>query len=286
MPKLLIAGCGDVGNRIARLALQAGDEVVGIRRDTSALYPGVRGISADLKTGAGLGEVPADCDTLVYAPAGAGRDEQAYRQLYVDGLHRALACLAHVQRVLFTSSTAVYAQDDGQWVDETSPTSPVRFNGKVMLEAEAAALAAPGGQVLRLGGLYGPHRERLLRAVEQRKPCVEHPPCYTNRMHVEDAARAVWHLLSLAPTPHRDPSASSLALSIVLGVDDEPAPEHVVRDWLATRLGVASPPRAPAADGRGQNKRCRNDKLRGSGFTLRFPTFREGYAAVLRARGA
>lgn len=278
MQQILIAGCGDVGNRLGRLLLEAGHEVLGIRRQLDALYPGIRGVNADLKTGAGLEKLPTGCDTLVFAAAGAGRDEAAYRQLYVDGLSRTLERMPQVRRVLFTSSTAVYAQDDGCWVDEASPTMPVRFNGKVMLEAEAVTLKAAGGQVLRLGGLYGPGRERLLRLVEAGKPCVEHPPRYTNRIHCEDAARAAYYLLSSGPAPETVP--------VVLGVDDAPAAEHEVRDWLAQRLGVAPPPRDMNPASQSQNKRCRNTVLRDTGFTFRYPTFAEGYAAVLQARAA
>lgn len=276
MRQIVIAGCGDVGNRLGRLLLEAGHEVLGIRRQLGALYPGIQGVGADLKTGAGLEKLPTGCDTLVFAAAGAGRQEAAYRQLYIDGLNRTLERMVHVKRVLFTSSTAVYAQDDGRWVDELSETAPLRFNGKVMLEAEAVTLEVGGGQVLRLGGLYGPGRERVLRLVEAGQACVEHPPRYTNRIHCEDAARAAYHLLTSGPAPQSMPT--------VLGVDDAPAAEHEVRDWLATQLGVAQPPRDKQSASKSQNKRCRNTLLRDAGFSFRFPTFKEGYAAVLKAR--
>lgn len=276
MQQVLIAGCGDVGNRLGRLLLAAGQEVFGVRRDVSALYPGIRGVAADLKSGAGLEQLTASCDTLVFAAAGAGREEASYRQLYVDGLRRTLERMPQVRRVLFTSSTAVYAQDDGSWVDESSQTAPGRFNGKVMLEAEGITLNAPGGQVLRLGGLYGPGRKRLLRLVEAGKPCVEHPPRYTNRIHCEDAARAAFHLLASGPEPETVP--------VVLGVDNAPAAEHEVRDWLARQIGVAPPARDANPASRSQNKRCRNTLLRDTGFNFGFPTFKEGYAEVLKAR--
>ena len=149
---------------------------------------------------------------------------------------------------LFTSSTAVYAQDSGEWVDENSETAPQRFNGQVMLEAEAVALAAPRGQVLRLGGLYGPGRNRLIRLARERVACQAEPPRYTNRIHCQDAARAAHHLLLRADANEE--------LGVVLGVDSDPAPEHVVRDWLTAQLSLAPSPRDNA--GRGQNKRCRN----------------------------
>ena len=276
MRRVLIAGCGDVGNRIGVALAKQGHEVFGIRRNVSALAPGIRPVSADLRTGAGFSNIPSACDEVVYAAAGAGREEAAYRQLYVEGLTRTLEHLGDVPRVLFTSSTAVYAQSRGEWVDETSLTQPVRFNGKVMLEAEALTLSVSGGQVLRLGGLYGPGRDRLLRLVESGSPTVEVPPRFTNRIHVDDAARAAVHLL-LSPVAATD-------LPVVLGVDDEPAAEHDVRDWLAGQLGVAPPPREERLADAPMNKRCRNLALRNSGFVFQYPSYREGYAQVLRER--
>ena len=74
--------------------------------------------------------------------------------------------------------------------------------------------------------------------------------------------------------------------SLYLGVDSHPAPQCEVMDWLARRLGVPSPPRASVAPGgspqRG-SKRCRNDRLLASGYGFLYPSFREGYTAVLRA---
>jgi nucleoside-diphosphate-sugar epimerase len=223
---------------------------------------------------------------LVYAAAADGFTDDAYRAAYVVGLRNVLEALraacAPLERVLFTSSTAVYAQGDGGFVDETSATEPAGFSGKRLLEAEALLLGSGvTASVLRLAGIYGPGRTRLIDEVRSGRATVpdEGVPAYTNRIHVADCAGAARHLRHL-------PAAR--AHGVWLGVDHEPCDRAVVLDWLADRLGVARPRRVAAGRdasgaqrGRGGNKRCSNAKLTGAGYAFRFPTFREGYADVL-----
>lgn len=180
---------------------------------------------------------------------------------------------APLRRLVYVSSTAVYAQDDGSWVDETSPTTPSHFSGQRLREGEDLALAAGvSAAVLRLAGIYGPGRSRLIDEVRSGAAVVgDGPPMWTNRIHRDDCAGAIAHLLALpAPAP------------IWLGVDHEPADRGLVLDWLADRLGVPRPRRVPGATrGRGGNKRCDGGRLRAAGYVFRYPTFRDGYTAML-----
>jgi nucleoside-diphosphate-sugar epimerase len=280
LTRVLIAGCGNVGTALGLRLAAAGHRVLGLRRDPSGLPAPITPIAADLGDPASLAAVPADVDALVYAAAADRRDDDAYRRAYVDGLRHVLARLrdagAPLRRLVYVSSTAVYAQDDGGWVDESSPTEPTHFTGRRLLEGEQLALAAGvAGTVLRLAGIYGPGRTRLVDEVRAGTAEVAAgTPVWTNRIHRDDCAGAIAHLLALpAPAP------------VWLGVDHEPAERGVVLDWLADRLGVARPRRmADAPRGRGGNKRCDGGRLRASGYLFRYPTFREGYAALLAAR--
>jgi nucleoside-diphosphate-sugar epimerase len=184
--------------------------------------------------------------------------------------------------VLFTSSTAVYAQQDGEWVDEDSPTEPHQWSGLRMLEAEQL-LAASGlsGTALRLGGIYGPGRTRLVEGVRSGRALTRPGPArYTNRIHRDDAAGVLHHLVELALAGRELPDR-------LIGVDDEPADEAEVLHWLAARLGVPPPgearPEAPAAGRAATNKRCRNARLRALGYAFRYRTFREGYGELLES---
>ena len=286
MARVLIAGCGDVGTRLGLALASDGDEVRGLRRNPAALPSPIAGVRGDLVTGDGLRAAADGVQTLVYAAAADAFTDDAYRSAYVDGLARTLAALAAVraplERVLFTSSTAVYAQDDGSWVDETSPTEPRGFSGRRLLEAEALALGAGvPASVLRLAGIYGPGRTRLVDEVRSGGAVVpgSDAPVWTNRIHADDCAGALRHLCRL-------PAEGAQGLWV--GVDHEPCERAVVLDWIAARLGVERPRRVALDAGGagtsrrgGANKRCCNAKLVASGYRFAFPTFREGYADVL-----
>ncbi len=277
MPQnILIAGCGAVGSALARRYVAEGDRVWGIRRDVSALPTGVEPWRADLGEPASLGAPPADFDLVFYTAAAGARTEERYRRIYVDGLIGILELLktanAPIRRAIFTSSTAVYGQNDGSWVDEESPTEPASFTGEILLEAESALAACPWPSTsVRLAGIYGPERTRLLEQVKSGTARISEG--FTNRIHVEDCAGVLEHLASLDRV---DP--------IVIGVDDEPAPMREVVGWMAEQLGVPAPTSLQDAPrGRGTNKRCSNRRLKASGYVLEFPTYREGYAPIAEA---
>jgi nucleoside-diphosphate-sugar epimerase len=278
--RVLIAGCGDVGTALGLLLAADGHEVFGLRRNPDRLPAPIRPLAGDLGDPASLGAIPDGVELVVYTAAADRFDDAAYRRAYVDGVAHLLGALrtrdAPVRRFLFTSSIAVYAQTDGGWVDETSPAEPAGFSGRRVLEGERLALAGPvPAVVLRLAGIYGPGRTRLLDRVRSGEAtCPEGAPRWTNRIHRDDCAGAARHLLGLAqPDP------------MWLGVDQEPAPECAVLDWLADRLGVPPPRRVPRDDraaGRPEtSKRCSSRKLLASGYVFRYPTFREGYAALV-----
>lgn len=264
---VVVAGAGDVGGRLAALRVAAGDDVIALRRREAETMPGLRRLRADLATGEGLARLPRQAAAVVFCAAPDQRDEAAYRALYLDGLRRVLdACEA--DRVLFVSSTAVFAEDAGEWVDEDTQARPPAFNGRVLLASEQALAPHPGGISLRLSGLYGPGRDWMLRRAREGEPGTAR---WTNRIHVEDAARALSHLLD-RDAPHR----------LYLGNDDRPAPEQEVLGWVRSQEGL--PPVAPAP-GAATGRRVRNARLRASGWEPRHPDYRSGYRGMLTPPG-
>ena len=179
-------------------------------------------------------------------------------------------------RGLFISSTAVHGASDGSWVDEASDPAPTGFPGQRLLEAERFLAGAPlaAASSLRLGGIYGPGRTSLLRSVESGAASLAPHVEWTNRIHVEDAARAVLHVLDLVPLPR-----------LVEVVDEEPAPRAEVLGFLAAKLGRPSPPVVDTPAPRGMGKRVSSALLRRSGFDWRYPTYREGYTALIGGPG-
>ena len=272
--RVLIAGCGDLGERVARLLLARGDEVHALRRHPPGGDDGIRWLSADLTRAETLAALPKRITRLIFLPAPHAREPDVYRAVFLDGLRNVLDALdaASLERVLFVSSSAVYGEHGDGWVDETTPPSPPGFNGKVLLETEQWLMNRPvKSVVLRLAGLYGPGRMQLverLRAGQARAPR-EHPH-WANRIHVDDAAAAIVHLLSL-----RDPQP------MYVGADDTPLPLDVLYDELARLAGAPPVPSGPAPAGIG-SKRLSNARLKASGFRFRWPDSREGYAACIR----
>lgn len=301
-----MAGCGDLGTEAGLRFAAAGHRVVGWRRSPDKLPAAIEGVTADLTTPP-LPPIPADTTAVVVAVAADSPTEEAYRAAYVDGLANVLDALdraakpdptgerdggrspSPLRRVLFVSSTAVYGDAGGGWVDESTTPEPGGFSGRIIREAEDLLHKRLLGTgitpvVLRLGGIYGPGRTRLIDQVRSGTATAPAEPRYTNRIHRDDAAAAIVHLCTMDADP--DP--------VYLGVDDDPAELGEVQRFLADQLGLPRPA-SDAANGsgggaggepsRGGNKRCSNALLRSTGFEFAYPTFREGYQAILAGEG-
>lgn len=271
--RVLLSGCGDLGRRVAQRLLVRGDRVFALRRHPpEGADDGIVWLTGDLARDGGLPALPPGITQLVHLPTPGAREQAAYRAVFVDGLRRVMAALdpASLRRVLFVSSSAVHGDHDGDWVDEDTPADPPGFNGAVLLEAERWLASQPVTSIaLRLAGLYGPGRLQLLDrlcAGQVRVP--RGRPHWANRIHVDDAAEAVAHLLAV-PDPH----------PVYLGVDDAPLPLDVLYDHLATLVGAPPPAEGPAPAGIG-SKRLSNARLRASGWVPRWPDARAGYAAL------
>jgi nucleoside-diphosphate-sugar epimerase len=264
-PRLLIAGCGDLGQRLA--SRMHGWEIHGLRRDPSRLDAGIRPVAADLTEPSTLDAIAGRWDAVVYTATPGAFTPEDYRAAYVTG-QQMLAERIEARRWVMVSSTAVYGQDDGEWVDETSATEPTRFNGEILLEAEAIA-RQQGGVVLRFSGIYGPGRDFLIRKLrEGGVTCRRDPPVWTNRIHADDCAGALAHVLRLdAPDP------------VLIGSDERPTPRWDVLRWLADRMGVDGP--VESDDGSGQGKRISSARLRASGYAFDYPDFRSGYKELI-----
>jgi len=257
-------------------------QVSGLRRSVEQLPAGVTGVAADLFDAQCPATWPSAApDYLVYCAAASQHDEAGYRAAYVDGLKHVLSWLAErgqaPKRLLFVSSSGVYAQQGGEWIDETSVAEPQNYSGTVMLEAEKLALASGiPASIVRLTGIYGPGREWLLSQVRQGYRVTEEPPLYANRIHAEDAAGLLAFLLKA--------DAGGQALEdCYIGVDDAPAPLAEVVAWLRQYMGVTEWSEQDRVRRTG-SKRCSNARARALGWAPQYPSYKEGYAAILEGR--
>ena len=311
---VLLAGCGDLGTEAGLRFAAAGHRVVGWRRSPEKLPAAIEGAAADLSSRE-LPPIPADTTAVVVAIAADSPTEDAYRAAYVDGLAHVLDAVlasgAGVRRILFVSSTAVYGDAGGGWIDERTTPEPGGFSGRIIREAEELLYSRLRGTgitpvVLRLGGIYGPGRTRLIDQVRGGTAVIPAASRFTNRIHRDDAAAAIVHLCTMDAVPG----------PVYVGVDNEPAELGDVLCFLADELGLPRPASESAgvsggagvgaagasASGtasttsaskstsggepsRGGNKRASNALLRSTGFEFQYPSYREGYRAVLAGVG-
>ncbi|PYI64211.1 NAD(P)-dependent oxidoreductase [Arthrobacter livingstonensis] len=277
---VVIAGCGDLGTETGLRFASLGHQVMGLRRSSEKLPPEIKGQAIDLS--AEVPTLPTDTTIVVIAMSPDDRSVDGYRAAYVESVRSVAAAIrndcAAPPRVVYVSSTAVYGIDDGSWVDETTSPEPTSPTAVVLQEAEQTLLQLiPEATILRLGGLYGPGRTREIDRVRQGVATISSEPEFTSRIHRDDAAAAIVHLMTMQKWPE----------TVYIGVDDLPVDRREVVEFLARSLDLPAPevandsPRAQVSRG----KRCDNNRLREIGFVFSYPTYREGYAAVLDGCG-
>jgi nucleoside-diphosphate-sugar epimerase len=290
--RLVILGCGYVGAAVTRLARTAGLQVDALTRNPTRaaeiLELGGNPVVADLATDAWHERIVPGADLVLNCVSAGGGGLDGYRRSYVDGM-RSLAAWARrdpVGTVVYTSSTSVYPQSGGVVVDETALTDGAGESGRILLEAEAALRGAAGACgrwfILRLAGIYGPGRHHLLDQVRAgAAEMTGDGSHHLNLVHRDDISTAIMAVLASPP---------ALREEVFNVVDDTPTPKAEVVQWLAVRAGQPAPrfSGGPASARRGfllpPDRLISNAKLKAAlGWRPQFPSFREGYAAILSA---
>lgn len=278
MARILIAGFGDIGFRLGLELAEAGHQVFGVRRHPPS-EPGHKnllGVAADVSDPASLAALPDDIEHLVYILSPDSRDVAAYRRAFISGLENLLARYGSqsiAPQCVFVSSTSVYGQCHGEWVDETSVSDSSSATARVLVEAERRVLDANANNiVLRFSGIYGRGRASLLRRARSGQPVPRDPPRYTNRIHRDDCVGVLCFLL-------QKKLQGEVLESIYLASDDDPAPASEVADWLAKSLDLAPP--IPMSEAYDQNKRCSNKRIKALGYQFLYSDYREGYSALI-----
>ena len=274
MPRILIAGCGYIGQATADLFHEAGWRVEGwtCSLESAHLLAGKPYpiYAVDITDRARVNARAGTFDAVIHCASSGGGNADTYRQIYLNGVRNLLDRFVG-SIVVFTSSTSVYAQSDGSWVTEESETKPTRETGRTLLETENLILVH-GGIVTRLAGIYGPGRSALLSKFLSGEATVD-PEIdrFINQVHRDDIAAALFFLLDRQPR----------AKQIYNLVDDQPMRQRECYRWLAEKLNRPLLPvgKSPAQRKRGDsNKRVRNAKLRTLGWTPRYPTFADAMA--------
>jgi nucleoside-diphosphate-sugar epimerase len=272
MPRILIAGCGYVGQATADLFHAASWDAEGwtaSEKSAAALstkpYPVCQ---VDISNRDQVAEHPGTFDAVIHCASSRGGGVESYRQIYLNGVRNLLDRFVGT-KMLFTSSTSVYAQRDGSWVTEESETKPARETGGVLLETEKLVLDRRG-TVARLSGIYGPGRSALLSKFLAGTSIIDpENDRYVNQVHRDDIASALFVLVS----------GEWQQRQIYNVVDNQPMLQSDCYRWLAERLNRPLPPiRALTEQPKrgGTNKRVSNAKLRSLRWTLQYPTLADG----------
>jgi nucleoside-diphosphate-sugar epimerase len=280
----LVIGCGYVGRRVAALWRAQGQRVhATTRRPAEAAAfraDGVDPVICDVLDPASLAHLPV-AETVLYAIGFDRASGASMRSVYVDGLANVLAHLPPPGRFIYVSSSSVYGQSDGGWVDEDAATEPEEESGKIVLAAEQVLRAKlPAAVILRFSGIYGPGRLLRQRAIEKGEPIVADADKWLNLIHVVDGARAI-----LAAETHATPGR------VYNICDDQPVRRRDFYAELARSLGAPSPrfvappsalgaglPTPPLPHEKG-NRRIHNGRMREElRVELRYAGFMQGLA--------
>lgn len=277
---VLQIGCGALGTLLAEATLAAGHSLTVVRRSRTAAPAGATLIQADVVHDDPLLSLQSlHADVLIYCLAPSDGTPLSYQQTYVHGLRQVLNCLPVTQfkHVFFVSSTRVFGESAGEWVDDDSPALPSDACGHALREAEQLLETLPCGHTaLRIAGIYGPQRLHLLRLAHapERWP---QQSVWSNRMHEQDVVGAILHLYHLLA--QSQPLPPHMILS-----DGVPSMQHEVLQWLATQMGLPAATTAVTAAVSG--KRLRNLRLQQSGYPLKFSDYRAGYRCILHSQQA
>jgi nucleoside-diphosphate-sugar epimerase len=281
---VLIVGCGDLGQRAGAQLLDLGASITGVRRNIDRLPSTFLGRAANYTQPGSLSfaaELKPDYVLAIFNPV--DRSVAGYESGFQHAMQNLLSGLGQhrPRHIVMSSSTRVFVESCGGWVDEHSAVTSDDPCALAIIAAEQQLLhSIHAASVVRFAGIYGVPGGRLISRIRQGELCPPAPVSYTNRIHRDDCAGFLVHLLRLA-------EAGTALEPVYIGVDNEPAPRFEVESWLAAQMGLNQPPTAgavPIASVQHHSpghKRCRNTALRNSGYQLMFPDYRSGYGALL-----
>jgi len=273
---ILIVGCGDIGGALALKLAAEGHQVTGLKRQPNSELSAIQFIKADVSQLDELAGLDFNYDQLVYILSPSAANIAAYKAVFTEGVDNLLKQLAEKKPTIaltFVSSTRVYGQDQGEWLNEDSKTDPTDERGEIILTAEKKFLAFnEQSTVIRFSGIYG-RSDHLLNklkagAVIQQEPCY-----YTNRIHREDCIAVLDFLLNKK-------LKAGLSKRIYLATDDEPVSQWQLASYLCAKFKYPEPSPQHLAKEAGANKRLDNARLKQEGYSFRFSSYKQGYREV------
>ncbi len=286
--RAVIIGCGYVGSVVGQILAREGHEVYGVRRTGDErgelAAAGIHPIEADIARPQGLKRLPDNPDWVVNCASSGRSGVEQYRRVFLEGSQNLIQRwqAAPPSRYVFTGSTSVYAQNDETVVTEESSTAPTTETGQVLVETERQLrdafeqLGFPA-ITLRVAAIYGPGRGYLFQQyLKDQAKITGNPQRFLNMIHRDDVAGAI-----VAALTRGKPGQTYNV------VDDEPVRQIAFYQWLSDKLQKPMPPYADEEEAVNRkraltNKRISNRRLKEElEYKLKYPTYREGYAAEI-----
>ena len=270
-----MVGCGDLGIRLGKQLAAEGWRVSAVRRRVDPLPDNFNAITGDYTQRADLtGLIDLQPDYVVFTPLPTARDSAGYYQGYAAPVAQMaeLGLLSSLKGGVLVSSTRVYAQAGGDWVDEGSPLTQTDPLAASIIEAERQFLAVcPGATVLRASGIYGEWPGMLIQRL-QKGLCSPDPDRISNRIHRDDLAGIMaFCLRRLEQGETNDP--------VYIASDQRPSQVGEVEAWLIQRLGLSA--MKGVATSRLANRRCSSQLLRSAGYRFSYPDYQTGFSALM-----
>ena len=275
--RILLAGYGDIAQRLVKQPALCKDQFIAVRRRESAAKQHLVTLQGDLREGQLVSSLLNNVDVIVATISPDSFSDEGYRDSYVAVANSLAQCIVVSDKkpglVIWVSSTSVYGENNGAWVDENTPACPVGFSGKRLLQAEQIIQEIPTNTiVVRFSGIYGPGRTRTIEMVKQEKISAAKASPWSNRIHSDDCAGVLAHLIDLyRQRRHLE--------DIYLATDNLPAPLNQVHRWIAEKMNISDLKEA-VSSGRA-NRRCSNQRLLATGYQFKYPDFRSGYAELI-----
>jgi nucleoside-diphosphate-sugar epimerase len=277
MAKILSVGCGDIGGELNQRLVNAGHQVTGLKRHPPPVADKITYIAANIALPLQLQSLGTDFDFVFFILSPDSNAQTSYQTIYETGVNNLLAHFSYANqspRWFFISSTSVYGQSQGEWVNEDSLAEPSNLNSQFIRAAERKIMAAnPENIVVRFSGIYGKGREYLLNRVQQTPEIQKNPPYFTNRIHQHDCVEVLLFLLQ------QRLNGKNLE-QCYLASDDNPAPTWEVISWLASQMNCPQP-NVKINNIKEMNKRCNNQRLKALGYRFYYPSYKEGYLPLV-----
>jgi len=273
MAKILMVGCGDIGSSLAERLASQGHQVTAVQRNFLTELGDVKTIKADVTEPRQLAALSFDYDQLVYIVAPSTHDISGYKAVFETGVINILEVLGQQApniQVTFISSTRVYGQRQGEWLNENSKTEPADERGKIILAAEKRFLSFnKASTIVRFSGIYG-RSNRLLNKLREGAEIQQQPSYFTNRIHRDDCIGVLDFLMNKKID-------TGLSQPIYLATDSSPVSQWDLASYLCNKFGYPQPKPRVLKEGSHANKRLDNMLIREEGYCFKFDGYQDGY---------